>query len=100
MFKRAAKKRLKYLEERASKTPGAEIVPASELRVRDFVFDDAETHQYLELKGIRRIPLPDADMVLNLGDRTMVFATLDMPFVRDRLEEFREQPEHWQDGTR
>lgn len=99
MFNRAAKKRLKYLEQRASRTPGAEIVPASELRVRDFVLDDTETHQYLELKGIRKYPLPDADLVLNLGDRTTVFATLDMPFVRDRLEDIREKPEDWQDGT-
>ena len=100
MFNRAAKKRLKHLEERASKTPGAEIVPASELRVRDFVLDDSETNQYLQLKGIRKYPLPDADLVLNLGDRTTVFATLDMPFVRDRLEGLHEVPEHWQDETR
>lgn len=99
VFNRAAKKRLNYLEQRAGKTPGAEIVPASELRVGDFVLDDTKTHQYLELKGIREYALPDADLVLNLGDRTMVFATLDMPFVRDRLEDLREMPEYWQDGT-
>jgi len=99
VFNRAARRRLKYLEQRAGKTPGAEVVPASELRVRDFVLDDAETHQYLELKSIRKVPLPDADLVLNLGDRTTVFATLDMPFVRDRLEDIREKPEHWRDGS-
>lgn len=99
MFNRAAKKRLRYLEERASKTPGAEIVPASELRVRDFILDDTETNQYLELKAIRKYSLPDADLVLNLGDRTTVFATLDMPFVRDRLEDIRERSEHRRDGA-
>ncbi len=99
MFNRAAKKRLKYLEERASRTPSAEVVRASELRVRDFVLDDTKTQQYLELKGIRKYPLPDADLVLTLGDGTTVFATLDMPFVRDRLEDLRDLPEHGQDGT-
>jgi hypothetical protein len=99
VFNRAARKRLKYLKQRASRTPGAEIVPASELRVRDFVLDDTKTQQYLELKGIRKYPLPDADLVLNLGDRTTVFATLDMPFVRDRLEDLREVPQGLQDGT-
>ena len=99
MFNRAARKRLKYLERRAAKTPGAKIVPARELQVRDFVLDDAETHQYLELKGIRKCRLPDADLVLNLGDRTTVFATLDMPFVRDRLEEFRDVSEYRSDGA-
>lgn len=97
MFNRATKKRLRYLKERAGKTPGAEIVPARELRVRDLVFDDAGTRQYLELKSIRKYSLPEADLVLNLGDRTTVFATLDMPFVRDPLEGIREAAEHRQD---
>ncbi|MDJ0665471.1 MAG: hypothetical protein QNJ75_13045 [Acidimicrobiia bacterium] len=97
MFNKAGKKRLRHLEQRASNTPGAEIVPASELRVRDYVLDDLESNQYQELRSIRRYALPDADLVLNLGDRTTVFATFDMPFVRDPLEDIRQAPEARQD---